>query len=373
MAVGRRAPTNARHARQLDPGGVLIPRAILAAALYITAAALSIALALVLAPALAACSAASPSQGDSAGSDGARPACEPGVRIEVRSPVEVSGEAIRLGDIAAMSGASGDALEKLAALEVGKAPLPGQERTLSMAIIRIRLRQAGFDPESMWLVGPSTILVKARARKVAQEEVAQAVRDYIAAALPWDERDTEVRVSLAPGDILVPDGHVTLRVEPLPTTRLIGSTSLRVTVLVDGEPCRVLPVRVRVDAAQSVMVAARTIARYETISASDLRAEVRDLADVPKDVVTDPSRAVGMRATHTIQAGRALALADLEPPPIVHKGDLVTIQATFGGVAVMSPGEALEDGHSGAQIRVRNCMSGTILRAVVVDENTVRI
>lgn len=299
-------------------------------------------------------------------------AAEPRVRIEIKSPAEVRGTVIKLGDIAVLGGPSREIVEKLSGLEIGNAPLPGQERTLSLAIIRVRLRQAGFDPDGMSISSPTTIVVKTKASVAPQDAIVGAVRDYVKVNMPWDERDAEIRVSLTPGEVLVPDGAVSYEVDALPTTRFIGSTSVKVTVLVDGEPCKTLPVRVRVDVARGVLVAARTIQRYEVILPSDLRVEVRDLTSVPDDAALEPAQVVGMRASHTIRAGRPVALSAVEPQPVVRKGNPVIIQALLGGVAVTSPGEALEDGCEGARIRVRNKASGTVVKAKVIDADTVR-
>lgn len=296
-------------------------------------------------------------------------------KIEIASPVEVRRAVIRLGDIASISCPPGeeDAAARLRGIEIGRSPFPGQERTLSLAIVRIRLRQAGFDPGDMVITGPTTIVVRTRAAAVTADAIAAAVQDYLKAKMPWGERDAEVAVLLEPNEqVLVPEGEVSLEVESLPTTRFIGSTSVRVTVLVDGEAYRAFPVRVRVDVAKGVVVAARTIQRHETIRPSDVRLETRDLARVPEDVAFDLATVVGMRASHTIPAGRVVARSSVEPPPLVRKGDAVTIEAFLAGVTVTSPGEALEDGCEGARIRVRNTASGTIIRAKVISARVVR-
>lgn len=296
-------------------------------------------------------------------------------KIEIASPVEVRRAVIRLGDIASISCPPGeeDTAARLRGIEIGRSPFPGQERTLSLAIVRIRLRQAGFDPGDMVITGPTTIVVRTRAVPVTADAIAAAVQDYVKAKMPWGERDAEVGVLVEPNEqVLVPEGQVSLEVESLPTTRFIGSTSVKVTVLVDGEAYRALPVRVRVDVAKEVVVAARTIQRHETIMPSDVRLETRDLARVPQDVAFDLATVVGMRASHTIPAGRVVARSSVEPPPLVRKGDAVTIEAFWAGVTVTSPGEALEDGCEGARIRVRNTASGAIIRAKVISARVVR-
>lgn len=296
-------------------------------------------------------------------------------KIEVAGRAEVKGAVIKLGDIAGISCPPGgeDTAARLRDIEVGRSPFPGRERTLSLAVVRIRLRQAGFDPGDMVITGPTTIVVRTRPVVVTVDAIAAAVRDYVNAKMPWGAREAEVAVLLEPDDqALVPEGEVSFEVEALPSTKFIGSTSVRVTILVDGEAYSAFPVRVRVDVAKGVVVAARTIQRHETIKPSDVRLETRDLAHIPEGVAFDLDAVVGMRASHTIPAGRVVAKSSVEPRPLVRKGDVVTIEALLAGVTVAGPGEALEDGCEGARIRVRNSASGAIIRARVVSAGVVR-
>lgn len=295
-----------------------------------------------------------------------------GAQISIKSPLEIGNAVISLGDIATFSGMSEDVRESLSAIEVGKAPPPGQTRTLSLAIVKIRLRQAGYDPDNIAISGPVTIVVSTRPAVVTSDEIARAVEDYIKADMPWNPLD--VRISVTPGQdrILVPDGDIQIKVEPLSTTKFLGATGVKAQILVNGEVSRTLNVRVRLDVAKEVVVATRTIGRHEIISRDDLALQVCDLANIPSDVVFDPSLVGGMMAKHTIQTGRPVAFSSIQCPPVVLRGDPVTLEAMSGGVIVAIPGEALESGSVGDRIRVRNTSSGAVVSAKVIDSQRVQ-
>lgn len=295
-----------------------------------------------------------------------------GAAISIRSPVEIGKSVISLGDLATFSGLSEDAVENLSRIEVGKAPSPGETRTLSLAIVKIRLRQAGYDPDSISIKGPVTIVVSTRSAAVTGDEIARAVEEYVRANMPWNPE--EVRISVFQGHdmIPVPDGEIRIAVEPLSTTRFTGTSTVKALILADGMVTKTFNVRVRLDVAKEVVVAGRTIKRHEIISPSDLTLAVRDLSGVPYDVAFDPLLVAGMRAKHTIQAGRPVALSDIQCPPVVFPGDLVALEAVSGGVTVIIPGEALEAGASGELIRVRNTSSGAIVKARVIDSQRVQ-
>jgi flagella basal body P-ring formation protein FlgA len=293
-------------------------------------------------------------------------------RISINSPLEIRRPVISLGDMATFSGMSEDMVASLSGIEVGKAPSPGHARTLSLAIVKVRLRQAGYDPNKIAISGPVTIMVSTRPAVVTSEDVTEAVEEYVKANMPWNPGETRISVTSVGDRILVPDGDIQVKVETLSTTKFLGTTAVKAQILVDGEVAKTFHVRVRVDVAKEVVVAAETIQRHEIISEGDLSLEVYDLCNVPSDVAFDPLLVVGMRAKHTIQAGRPVAFSSIQCPPVIARGDLVTLEAMAGGVIVAIPGEALEAGAVGDLIRVKNTSSGAIVRARVIDSQRVQ-
>lgn len=293
-------------------------------------------------------------------------------KITIISPCEIGKPIISLGDIATFSGMARDMVEDLKSIEIGKAPSPGQTRTLSLAIVRVRLRQAGYDPDDIIIVSPVTISVKTRSTVVTCDEIVRAVEGFIRNNMPWNPEDTTITVLPVQDKTTVPDGDIEIQVEPLPSTKFLGTTSVKVEISVDGRVTRTLQVRVRLDVAKEIVVSTRTIQRNEIISPDDLTLSIYDLADVPQDVVFDSLLIDGMMAKHTIPAGRPVTFSNVQHPPVILRGDLVALEAVSGGVAVTIPGQALEAGSVGDLIRVKNTSSGVIVRAKVVDSQRVQ-
>ncbi|MEE9611432.1 MAG: flagellar basal body P-ring formation chaperone FlgA, partial [Desulfatiglandales bacterium] len=61
----------------------------------------------------------------------------------------------------------------------------------------------------------------------------------------------------------------------------------------------------------------------------------------------------------------------LERPPIVKRGDMVTILAESGVLRVTVPGRVLEKGYLGELVRVQNAMSKRQIHARVINNSTV--
>lgn len=98
-----------------------------------------------------------------------------------------------------------------------------------------------------------------------------------------------------------------------------------------------------------------------------------DLANVPANVLCDPDAAIGKRTKKAIGAQTPLRANSVELPPLVKRGDLVTIIAESQSLKITTLGQVKKKGRKGERIPVINLDSKKILHAVVVDTNTVKV
>jgi flagella basal body P-ring formation protein FlgA len=85
------------------------------------------------------------------------------------------------------------------------------------------------------------------------------------------------------------------------------------------------------------------------------------------------SEVVGRALKKNIAQGETIPLNSIADVPIINNGKTVIIVARNAGLRVEARGEALEAGTLGDSIRVRNTTSKTVLRVVVVAEDTVEV
>jgi hypothetical protein len=157
------------------------------------------------------------------------PAASPGevfVRVAVRS--EVDGDLIFLRDVAQISGPD-ETVARLGAVDLGRAPVHGLERTLSQSYLLTRLRGAGFDPKQLRLEVPSAAIVSRSSATISAEELLAAAE---AAAQAHHGVDIAFR-SIRPITVMrVPPGDVDVAAEQV---RKDGSNTVVVlAVTVDG-------------------------------------------------------------------------------------------------------------------------------------------
>jgi flagellar basal body P-ring formation protein FlgA len=91
------------------------------------------------------------------------------------------------------------------------------------------------------------------------------------------------------------------------------------------------------------LVAARTLRAHTVLSFED----VRTIAGNTPGALTDPAAALGWETRVTLYAGRPIRAADLGPPALVDRNQLVVLTYMRNGLAIATDGRALERGGMG--------------------------
>ena len=113
------------------------------------------------------------------------------------------------------------------------------------------------------------------------------------------------------------------------------------------------------------------IERGKPISLSDLTQAWVPLQHVSQAFLTNPDEVVGKIAHRTVPIGRAIRARDLRTPFSVTRGDRVVIHAKLGAAHITTSGIAMQNGHIGDQINVKNERSERVIRPWVTAKGTV--
>lgn len=277
--------------------------------------------------------------------------------VWLRPVSAVEGDTIFLGDVACIAGDEA-VVAALRKVNVGSAPLVGNDRVMNVATVRLRLRQANIPPELVDLLADEgTFVVRRATRTVSGEQIAEAVREQLTAAAPAGA-DVSVRVHEV-DPVQVPEGEVELRLQRPPSV-WNGTTTVPLEVWSDGKLVRTVWVKVDLQVTVAVLAVTRRVERGETITPA-----IVDVVYVPykahvQYVPADLQRLIDapVRATRVIQSGTVLEDRFVEPLPDATKGSRVTLEASTAGVQVLVAGELLQDGNIGDTVQVRNVVSG---------------
>jgi len=87
----------------------------------------------------------------------------------------------------------------------------------------------------------------------------------------------------------------------------------------------------------------------------------------------DPAQVLERQARRALPAGRILLPGDIIAPPLIRRGDAVTLFIDQGPIHIRMPGVALADGGQGSRIAVRNTRSGRRVEGIVRDAGRVEV
>lgn len=107
------------------------------------------------------------------------------------------------------------------------------------------------------------------------------------------------------------------------------------------------------------VVAARTLRAQTVITESDLAIS----EDAVPGALTDPLAAVGLETRTAIYPQQPISAADLVPPAVIERNQMVPLAYRDGSLSILTEGRALDRGAVGDTIRVMNITSKTTLYA----------
>jgi flagella basal body P-ring formation protein FlgA len=117
------------------------------------------------------------------------------------------------------------------------------------------------------------------------------------------------------------------------------------------------------------LVATRPIRAMSMISADDVTLVAADI----DGALTSVSAAVGMEARVVIYPGRPVRAADLGPPAIVERNQIVPLTYRNGSLAILTEGRALARGGVGDVIRVMNLSSRATVTGQIGPDGLVEV
>ncbi len=151
-----------------------------------------------------------------------------------------------------------------------------------------------------------------------------------------------------------------------------GRFNATVAIDVGGED-RTVSVTGRAVETMAVPVLNRPIDRRDIVHASDISIVRIDKRRVPGSAVIDTSDLVDMAAKRPLRAGETIATADIEPPRIILRGDLVTLQYSRPGLTLSARGRAMGDGAKGDLVSVLNEQSKRTIQGIVTGAGVVEV
>jgi len=292
--------------------------------------------------------------------------------VSVPDTVRVNVPFIILGKIADIQGDDQELIEKLEAVKLGKAPAAGEMKEISGHSIETKISRIVVDTETVTMHFPETVEVMADGIEISAEKIEGMVKRFILKKVPWDSSSVTITVSPVKR-IILDQGTVTYAMSARKKEDFLGNTNISLAFLVDGRITKKIQIQTKIAVMQDILVSNRALERHDVIAEEDVRLEQMNLAELKTDVMTDSGEVIGKRVKRTVGVNTPLRLNFLEVPPLVKRGDMVTIVAESDVLKITTKGFVTESGCKGEMVKVINVNSRKELFAKVRDARTVEV
>jgi flagella basal body P-ring formation protein FlgA len=209
---------------------------------------------------------------------------------------------------------------------------------------------------------------------LTREQIEEIYREFIFKKIPSKTtEDLVVRQISFSAIPALPSGNMSYEVTSSPSERFLGDVSVMIHFYVDGKEMRSLRVAGKVELYQDVVHTTRALKRNEILTDGDIQLLRANIAAHPDRYVLQKDQVVGKRLLCNIGYNQPVGPRDLENPPLIKRGDPVTIFFHQDGVRLSTRGEAKGNGGEGERIRIKNIDSKKDILCRVVDSQTVEV
>ena len=210
-------------------------------------------------------------------------------------------------------------------------------------------------------------------RASVAEDISAIIRTEITAMPEWS--DADIRIEIINGvkntDILA--AGESFRLAPQGLTFGSRSVIAPIEVIRDGKFARSLSVSAVVNISAPAIVAARKIASGTVITDRDIREGIVETTDIGAVLARSPEDIVGKTARRVFAIGKPLPLDAFSEPPLIRRGDMVSLRLERGGITLTSAAHASENGRLGEIIQVKNIDFSSVVKARVTGPAEVTI
>ncbi|MCK9294727.1 MAG: flagellar basal body P-ring formation chaperone FlgA [Desulfobulbaceae bacterium] len=231
-----------------------------------------------------------------------------------------------------------------------------------------------FLPQAPLQAGAGQDTTSAAGKVLAQGDLQEIFTKIIKENIPRHIEEFRVSdFSSQPDSLKVPEGKLSYHLTNQILCASPGKKFISVVLAVDDKECGKVKMYANLHFWGTVLLASHSLSRRSILSPGDIETDFRDISMLGDNLISNPDQAIGKQLYKSLRAGDLVFAHLLKNPPLVKRGDLVTIIAKNGGLQVSAPGEAKNAGGIGEIVRVKNLMSRRVLQARVVDEGVVEV
>jgi len=189
---------------------------------------------------------------------------------------------------------------------------------------------------------------------------------------PWPREDVRIaNFSVHPLSMALPAGAFDCRITQQPKDSRPGKKNVSAAILKDGQEQGQVKMSGDLQLFGTVISTTKRLNRNEIITNEDIIAKRQNITLLPGGLIQYPQQAVGQKLKLSLPAGAVLYAKALDAPPLINRGERVTIMAKSQAIQITAPGEARNSGAKGEIVRVKNLTSRREIKARVLEAGVV--
>jgi flagella basal body P-ring formation protein FlgA len=290
--------------------------------------------------------------------------------IIIPSQVGVETSQVKLSEIAELKG-SAKFINQVQDLTLGQTPYPGYQRVIYRDDLVYALQQKNINLNAINLRVPYQFRVQADYNKLPVAELIDYGKQQISEGLNYKQEKLEIEALNSPEEVLVPQGEIEFKIKDNPSRRLLGVSMLAIKIMVDGQSYRQFHIKFKTKVWREVLLAKRNLERGQKLSADLFTRRDKLMGDRRQKYVSRTEDLSNKILKRPLAPQEILTYNLLETPALVNRWQEVKITAKVGGIIVTTAGKALQTGHKGDIIKVKNTNSSQKIKAKVVGSNEV--
>lgn len=291
----------------------------------------------------------------------------------MKERVEVPGPEVTLGEIVIISDSLKADFESVRSIVICLAPPPAVDRKLARAVVENRIISVLHNHREITVSGANQITIHTLSKTISGKDLADVAVNYLSLNLKTEKTDHEISVRQIPENKVMPARDANLEVMERDYASFKNNQTIYVGLFNGKELFDQVGVLLDVRTFEQVITAKKAIAPGSIIAPEDVEMRREETTAYHRGLLKNVQEVIGKKAKRTITKGSILDERMVEDPPLIRRGDLVTLQAHFGMVMVETRVEARQDGKKGDVIQVNNATAKKHLLAEVVDSKTVII
>lgn len=159
----------------------------------------------------------------------------------------------------------------------------------------------------------------------------------------------------------------------LPNMRYLPARISLIAEQGQGKSLRRWYVAAQVKWMAKVVVLNQDVSARTMLDRSMMHSKNKNIAGLRGDSWQHISDVIGMKTLRSMRNGEVIVSSLVKRPPLIKRGDSISILAEVGGIRVRAEGIALKSGSRGDRLPVQNIRSKQTLQSIVRDAHTVSV